>query len=391
MTANEARVAKRRKPLHESIQDMILTGIRSGELVPGQKVVLVDDLAAKWQVSRATVQQSLQVLAAKGFIVRRPRAGTFIAENARDLAEGNWRKTRSICLIIPAIEIPEYAKLARGVEDAADALGLNVIISSTDNQAARYETLLRRQLEAGVGGIFMVPPEENSLSPQLLLDLKESGVPVVTCFRSVQSLVGWPLIRTDVSADMKNTARHLAQVGRRHVSFFTLTLPGDQSTSCVRMGHYGCLRGLLEGGTVPDPEMILVLPASDLDDMPSNAADLEIGAEWRRRIGKWLDNHPEVDGICCGHDVIAAAAIDVIRQRGKRVPEDIAVTGNGHYPSFIGYAVDELTTVAINVRRFGEEFCRMVIQAREGKPLDYPETIEIPGDFIVGRSTVHLS
>ena len=158
MISEEAKSEPRQKALHEEIEEIIFAGIRSGKLKPGQKLVLVDQMVKKWKVSRATVQQSMQVLAAKGLIFRKPKAGTFISEGVLDIAEGGWRKTRCICLIVPALQTVEFAALARGVEDAAHDNNLSVIVSSTDNDLTRYEQVITRHIDSGVLGIFMVPP-----------------------------------------------------------------------------------------------------------------------------------------------------------------------------------------------------------------------------------------
>jgi LacI family transcriptional regulator len=40
-----------------------------------------------------------------------------------------------------------------------------------------------------------------------------------------------------------------------------------------------------------------------------------------------LEQHPEVDAILCGSDQIARGAMDVLRESGHTVPDDVAVMG----------------------------------------------------------------
>ena len=40
-----------------------------------------------------------------------------------------------------------------------------------------------------------------------------------------------------------------------------------------------------------------------------------------------LASNPEIDGVFAASDVMALAAINAIEERGKRVPDDIAVVG----------------------------------------------------------------
>jgi len=48
--------------------------------LPGEQVPGPDQLAAEYQVSRATVQRAVKVLTDEGVPVTRPRCGTFVAE-----------------------------------------------------------------------------------------------------------------------------------------------------------------------------------------------------------------------------------------------------------------------------------------------------------------------
>jgi len=54
--------------------------VMEAEWLPGEQVPSLDQLAAEYQVSRATVQRAVKVLTDEGVLVTRPRWGTFVAE-----------------------------------------------------------------------------------------------------------------------------------------------------------------------------------------------------------------------------------------------------------------------------------------------------------------------
>jgi GntR family transcriptional regulator len=68
-------------PAYVQIVDQLGEGIASGRLSPGEKLPTERELSAELGVSRMTVRQALNVLTARGFLIRATgrRGGTFVA------------------------------------------------------------------------------------------------------------------------------------------------------------------------------------------------------------------------------------------------------------------------------------------------------------------------
>lgn len=66
-------------PLHQRIRADIETRIRSGEWPPGHRVPFESELTAQYGCARMTVSKAMSALAEAGLIVRRKRAGSFVA------------------------------------------------------------------------------------------------------------------------------------------------------------------------------------------------------------------------------------------------------------------------------------------------------------------------
>jgi len=54
--------------------------VQEGDWLPGEQVPSLDQLAAEYRVSRATVQRAVRLLVDEGVLETRPRWGTFVAE-----------------------------------------------------------------------------------------------------------------------------------------------------------------------------------------------------------------------------------------------------------------------------------------------------------------------
>ncbi len=66
-------------PLHQRIRGDIETRIRSGEWAPGHRVPFETELMAQYGCARMTANKAMAALVEAGLIVRRKRAGSFVA------------------------------------------------------------------------------------------------------------------------------------------------------------------------------------------------------------------------------------------------------------------------------------------------------------------------
>ncbi|CAN5148502.1 histidine utilization repressor [soil metagenome] len=102
--------------LHRRISADLEGAILSGSLAPGDRIPFEHELTLRYGCSRMTVNKALSALAARGLIIRRRRAGTFVA----------WPRARAAVLAIPDLkaettdrgQIYDYRLLSRHVRGA---------------------------------------------------------------------------------------------------------------------------------------------------------------------------------------------------------------------------------------------------------------------------------
>jgi LacI family transcriptional regulator len=75
---------------------------------------------------------------------------------------------------------------------------------------------------------------------------------------------------------------------------------------------------------------------------------------WGRRATELvLHGAPDLDAIFCGNDQIARGAADTLRERGARVPDDIAIVGYDNWDAMALAARPPLTTIDMNLGEIG--------------------------------------
>ncbi|WP_188456446.1 FadR/GntR family transcriptional regulator [Virgibacillus oceani] len=70
----------RTKKIYEEISDSLIEMIKTGKLIPGEKLASVEQLAKSYDVSRSAIREALSGLRAMGLIEMRQGEGTYITQ-----------------------------------------------------------------------------------------------------------------------------------------------------------------------------------------------------------------------------------------------------------------------------------------------------------------------
>jgi DNA-binding LacI/PurR family transcriptional regulator len=225
--------------------------------------------------------------------------------------------------------------------------------------------------------MVLVPPIHDHLSLEVLGEIQKRRIPAVTAFRDIPA-TGWPFIRTDVYHNKFTAAKHLCDIGCQRIAFI-----GYEEHDDLRyVKHYAFLRALLTAGKDVSKAEYLLLP-----EQPVNVSK-DVANEVDAWIERWLNEHPDVDGISCSHDEIAYSVLRILRKLGRNVPDEVAVTGEGNFGPYFGFDLDALTTVDLRFTEMAEKICSFLRAMRDGEPVGHNVKVAVKGDLIRGRSTM---
>jgi LacI family transcriptional regulator len=96
-----------------------------------------------------------------------------------------------------------------------------------------------------------------------------------------------------------------------------------------------------------------------------------------------LDGHPHLDGIATANDLLALGVVEELRARGRRIPDDVQVTGFDDQPLM---DVLGLSTVRQPMLAFGEWGAR-AIQSLISSPRTAVASAQLPLSFIARATT----
>jgi LacI family transcriptional regulator len=126
--------------------------------------------------------------------------------------------TNTLGVVIADIENPFFARVLRGVSDAAHAAGFEVILSNTDESAEAERTAIRVLLEKQVDGLLVCPADGEDSSH--LSDAVGAGTPVVLLDRRVRGL-RVDTVGIDNRAAAREATEHLISRGHRSIGLLT--------------------------------------------------------------------------------------------------------------------------------------------------------------------------
>ncbi len=267
--------------------------------------------------------------------------------HARSLAGG---QSRSIGVIVSNIDNPFFLDVYRAVETRAHDAGYEVIMAHTDYTSERLVSSIRLMIGRRVAGLAAIVSEMDSA---LIAELSAQRIPVVfydvgTPRRNITN------IRVDYASGMSKLTSYLYSLGHRRLGF---------------LAHHATL------GPVNERQKSVVAAARRHRGVQvATAADADTLEGGRRAARALLDAHPRVTAVVCVNDLMAVGAMRELRTRGRRVPEDVSVTGFDNI-TLAQFCQPALTTVHIPSDTIGETVCDFLMNPGKS-PLPHESVID---------------
>lgn len=237
---------------------------------------------------------------------------------------------------------------------------LVLLMAPTTSDEERVE----RYLAAGhVDGAILVGPHGEDPLPRRLA---EAGIPVVLSGRPFDA-DGLSFVDSDNRTGARSAVIHLADLGRTRIA----TIHGTLDLTSGRDRLEGYRDGLRAAGLPHDPTL-------EADGEFSSMG----AAEAMRAL---LERHPDLDAVFAASDSMAATALIVLGEAGRRVPEDVAVVGFDDTPTATA-SRPTLSTVRQPIEAMGREMARLLLQHVDS-PGGAPQRVIFPTELIVRDSS----
>ena len=331
--------------------------------------VTMRDVALAARVSTATVSKVINERPDVGPEVRRRVADTITRLGYRPNAVARGlrsRHTETIAILTDDLEGIFTTALMRGVEDAASAYDVSVVLANTYGDPERERKHLRRLLDRQTDGLIIM--SGNRVRARSGPALPLPGTPYVFLYEH-GSTEAVPSVLPDDRGGAALAARHLIDIGRRRIGF--INGPAGWDATVDRL--HGFEETMRAAGRAVDPA--IVRPTASWAPADGYATALAL-----------LDSADPPDALFCASDDLATGVLAALHDRGLRIPRDVAVVGFDDR-SLAVHQRPPLTTVALPLLEMGRIAGRLLLEAVNGAPQRH-EVHTVPCELRVRASTV---
>jgi LacI family transcriptional regulator len=314
-----------------------------------QKTTIID-IARELNVTASTVSRALSnhpriSQSTKDAVLETAKKLNYQPNNiAAALRKG---KSNIIGVIVPTSDRYFFASVIRGVEEVVRNEGYNLIICQSDELYTKEKLNIDALLQIQVDGIIASVAKETT-DYDHYQKIKQQGIPLVLYDRVNESLEVNAVVTDDYLGAYKAVS-HLIEQGCEKIAHFA----GEQHINIYQDRLKGYMDALNEHGLPVVDEYIV-----EEDVIQDTWRVLETG---RQMANNLFGKEDTPDAIFSSSDFAAMGAMQVLKDKGIKIPEDAAVVG---YSNDFSTSVIEpaLTSVDQHTKKMGNFAAQLFLE-----------------------------
>ena len=280
--------------------------------------------------------------------------------------------SQTLGVIVPHIKGYFFPAVMNGIEKVATREGFNVMMCQSNEDVRREQRNIEALLAAQVEGILVSVSATTQDDMHHFEQVRRQGTPLVF-FDRVPDLPQSMAVILDDFQGAYQAVRHLIEQGCRRI----VHLAGPQHLNTSRNRFLG-YKAALEAHDLPfDEHGVYSLPA-----LTHEAGRL--GMQYL------LAMEPPLDAVFAAYAIPSVGALEVLREKAWRVPQDIAFACFSNEP-FTTMTHPQLTVVDQRAEQMGETAVRLFLQLLKRGPAYNPPHLVLKPELIIRDSSLHRS
>lgn len=306
----------------------------------------IKDIAKILNISASTVSRALKdhpdISAETKQAVRRVAESVNYRPNALALSLRK-AKTNIIGVLVPEMTHHFFSSVLSGMDETAFGRGYTTMVCQSSERADREKASLQTLIDSRVDGILLSVSKsttDNTFLNQIVAD----GMPVVMYDRTLDG-VDVSRVTTDDYRGAYQAVQLMTKHGRKKIAI----LCGDTGLMVSDHRLEGYEAALRDADIAPSPSLII---------------DADTPEKLIANRGKFMEIANDIDGLFAINDSTAVTAMKMLRDAGRRIPEDIEVVGFGDDP-VAAIVEPSLTSVEQNGYEMGRLATNLLIDQIE--------------------------
>lgn len=272
-------------------------------------------------------------------------------------------RSKMVGAIVPSFDYALYARTTSALQQRLDERGYALVLAEHHYVLASETRIAGQLIEHGVDAFLLVGLDHEQA---LFSQLEDYGRPYVLTW-GVDPLRRHASVGFDNRAATWQAAKHLIELGHRHIGLLSAPLPGNDR---ARARGEGLRAALAEHG--------LTLPEHHIAYAPISLPAAE------EAMARLLALPDRPTAVVATNDVFAVGAMLACRKAGVRIPEQMSITGVDN-TDLGATQTPGLTSVATPITEIGRAAADQLVARLEGRP--YEAFQEYPVELVRRGST----
>lgn len=271
-------------------------------------------------------------------------------------------KTGTIGVVIEDNRNPFYAEVLNGMEEAAREKNYHIILTNTQRDYKKEEEAINLLLNKRVDGLLIDPVQDRDDDIKKLI---EANIPFVIVGRDFENIELDAVYNDEVKGGFLAT-EYLIKEGHKRI----VLIDGFLYKSPAKGRLEGYKKAMKKYGISMDDALVSV---GDID--------VKDGYERTRQM---LEKDLDFTAIFAYNDMMAFGAMQAIKEKGLRIPEDIGLVGYDDIP-FCSLMDPALTTIRLKKQELGIESVKLLLSCINGNRKK-PKKIMLDVDIITRKT-----
>lgn len=332
--------------------------------------VTIYDISKKLKISAATVSRALnnnpKISEKTRALVAKTATEMNYKQNRLAQALKNGR-TNNVGVIVPYINRSFFSSVIRGIEEELTPQGYHIIICQSheevDNEINQLNALLNTQID----GIFMSVSKTTQNTAHIKKAMEEQ-TPVVFFDRKIDVEGVSSVVLDDFKAGFMAT-EHLINEGCTKIAH----LSGDINLEIYRNRYEGYIAALKKHHIEINEELVI-----------HTSSKIESGVQAITQLWE-LEDKP--DAIFSAGDYAALGAIQELKERGIKIPEEVCVVGFSNEP-FTKYMELPITSIDQTPLMMGKIAAQVFLEQVKGnESLSIEKKVVLSPELIIRDSS----
>lgn len=312
-------------PIYIQIQELLEEMLQNGTLKPNDLVPSENEMAEKLKVSRLTVRKSYGEMVKRGLFFTIQGKGTYVKgmQPSAPVKEEQDKSQKVIGVILPEVH-GFYGDIFQGIQKQCTQEGKSVLLMF-NNEVQNEITAIQQMLAGKVEGIIISPSRHANTVVEHYQKLVNSQIPTVMVGKPPFKISA-PAVFCDDTLGVYRAVEYLIAHENTHIAYITDTTYEDEASQERYAGYLAAMNDYLPN----EKPMVL--------DMQS--------PEFQQQILEKTSGKEPVTAFFCYCDIAAASVYAILKNAGRRVPEDVEIIGYDNIADSRNYGMDkQLTSV----------------------------------------------